>query len=89
MKKRFNQNEYLRPFSISHFSCLFHLLVQKHFDHAQFFLTMFNIFEYIQIFLTMVKSEILPFKLAKLFECSQKYLNIVKKYLNMVKKYLN
>ena len=36
-----------------------------------------------------VKSDILPFKLAKRFERSQKYLNAVKNYLSVVKKYLN
>ena len=69
--------------------CLIHLLVQKHFDHAQFFWPCSIFFEHIQIFWTMVKSDILPFKLANFFECIQKYLNMVKKYLNVVKKYLN
>ena len=46
--------------------CLFHLLVQKYFDHAQTFLTVFIFFEHVQIFLTMVKSDILPYKFAYL-----------------------
>ena len=64
----------------------------KIFDHAQFFLTRLNFFDHVQYFLNTSKffeSDILPFTLAKLFECSQKYLNAVKKYLNVVKKYLN
>ena len=35
--------------------CLFHLLVQKHFNWVQIFLTMFNIFEHIQKILKAVK----------------------------------
>ena len=34
-------SEYIYEFR---FLCLFHLLVQKYFDHAQIFLTVFNIF---------------------------------------------
>ena len=37
----------------------------------------------------MVKSDILPFNLAKRFEHIQKYLNLGQKYLNVIKKYLN
>ena len=58
------------PLALGHFIslnlCLFHLLVQKYFDHAQIFLTVFNIFEHVQIFLTVVKSDILPYKSAYL-----------------------
>ena len=67
--------------------CLFHLLVQKYFDHAQIFLTKFNIFWMCSIFFTLVKNDILPCKFAYLsmvkniwphsnnIECGKKFLN--------------